>query len=159
MGSAWAWWFKNFGKKLAAEEEDEAPKEHCPDPASPGSLLVVQPPSGYPHQLLWDKTASRYRCVACWSSVTAEGKWNLARQPCLKPYGTGHVMYRLGNLVYCTRCMAYSGQRVQKLHGPCEGRPVKLNDRHKRLLNGRHPTSREWLGEPLPFDGRWSVFA
>ena len=65
LGSAWAWWFQNFGNQLDDEEEDdEAPKEPSPDPASPGSLLVVQPPSGYPHQLLWDSTASRYRCAA-----------------------------------------------------------------------------------------------
>ena len=63
------------------------------------TAVVVMPPTGVPHELAWDPSVQRFRCIACWAS--SHCKLELYRSPCPAPHGFGHIVMRTGRYVFC----------------------------------------------------------
>ena len=66
--------------------------------------------------------------------------------------GLGHVPWLAGDVVFCWKCGAYSRERGAALKRQCPGGPNSSTVlyRLKRLKEGRHPLSKEVLGQPRP---------
>ena len=60
-----------------------------------------------------------------------------------------------GDVVFCWKCGAYSRERGAALKKQCPGGPKSstVQCRLKRLKDGKHPLSKEVLGQPKPLGG------
>ena len=69
--------------------------------------------------------------------------------------GFGHSLMTIGDsMLFCKRCAKYSGTLLKGLRGACDPDPLKRKYKRTvltRLLEGRHPVSRVWLGSPVRF--------
>ena len=54
----------------------------------------------------------------------------------------GHMLYRSGPIIWCSRCAAYSQKRVRGLAKPCPRR-VRARDTLDNLMAGRPPLARK----------------
>ena len=63
--------------------------------------------------------------------------------------GPGHDMWEIGSLYFCKRCAFHGGVKAKGLLEKCDADPAKLRSKAtiaKRLGDGYHPRSKEWLG-------------
>ena len=114
------------------------------------TAVVVMPPTGVPHELAWDPSVQRFRCIACWAS--SHCKLELYRSPCPAPHGFGHIVMRTGRYVFCKLCGSYSSTNVGHLHRLCNRRPKSTiaKTRLGNLMQGLDPNSKQSTGPVLP---------
>ena len=93
---------------------------------------------------------SSYVCWVCGSAAAT--KENLLRKPCVKRDNQQHVLWALGDCVFCARCGARTSVRVRKLGRVCCGAPSSVSTARnlKSLRNGRIPGVPGWHGRPSP---------
>ena len=131
-----------FGRVIAQYLSEltlpRAPKR-VRDPWFVPPVTLVGRAEGIPHFVVYDPATNRYRCTYCWSS--SKHRWELAKQPCPMPHGTGHVVRRVGQVVFCRQCGAHSSTNVSHLTRLCLKRPSSDIQRYRlqRLMDGRHP--------------------
>ena len=127
-----------------------------------------------PHQLV-PRAGGWVRCLACGGTArSTKGRKALKRGECAGPAvlrigrvhasgqqvrPEGHVLWRTGPYFWCYKCAGHSqGKRLVLLGRPCKG---KLAGNYgarvrARLLEGRHPVTKDWIGEARPVSlGEW----
>ena len=103
------------------------------------------------HSPWWDHDRSRWACARCQATTVSRGSWRRAR--CWEPFAARiapaqharppprrHVLWRVAEFLFCTRCGAYARERVRNLGLDCKGFVRTVHPR-RRLLQGRHPIS------------------
>ncbi len=98
----------------------------------------------------------RYRCSLCLaSSITS-----LPVTGCKADVvSLGHVVWALGQFLFCRRCAAYSRAHLSLLHRRCPGIPTTLHLRRAKLafLQGIDPVNGTFLGEPYSWPPKFFV--
>ncbi len=111
-----------------------------------------------PHQWLWDQKRAVWYCARCHRStrtrrreeckLTFRAKIELVKG-C--EFGIGHsrnshTIWRVGQLLWCSRCGGYATEAPRSLTRDCPGHPTPFGDRLvKRGKRGQHPLT----GRPL----------
>jgi len=96
----------------------------------------------------WDEACGRWRCAACQRSATT--RTGIQRLECAAEQLYHHMM-SVGPYRFCASCGAYTAEQTIRLKAGCLREPASSSakDRRNRLLKGRDPITRVWLGTPV----------
>ena len=105
------------------------------------------------HASFWHIHMQRWQCQLClFSSTSLKGECTGA-----PAQGKGHKLFTLLDVTFCGSCGAYTAGRVKYLAEVCLGRAgttANMKVARDRLLQGRHPITKLFLGHPLPLGAR-----
>ena len=97
-----------------------AAPQRLPEPTPLETLFRLPRPPPLPAHTFAEDQQGVERCVRCLLPPALA-----AGRPC-RPHGSlGHILYSLGRGVFCSRCGAYSFQRLELLAAACSGPPPK----------------------------------
>ena len=110
------------------------------------------------HKAVLDR-GLRWRCIDCLQTANTVAK--LCEAPCLNRANVvrSHRLAYAGDVLFCTRCGAWSHKRTRDLRISCA--PPARPDRLKHLKEGRHPLHRYFLGrvEVCKLRSEWVILA
>ena len=117
---------------------------HAESKFDPGSLASMH------FFTYFSAQSSRARCVKCFSTCSGVTRSGLCKGDV---WAKGHRLVGIGDdLVFCSRCGAYSVGRANLLFHLCPGKPWSHTTKQAktRMLGGLHPVTSKAIGDPIP---------
>ena len=150
VGRLARWRWDTFGKRAILDADASA--------LTSSDFAPALRPLACSHKAVLDR-GLRWRCIDCLQTANTVAK--LCEAPCLDRTSAvrSHRRAYAGDVLFCTRCGAWSDKRTRDLRITCAlpARP----DRLQHLKEGRHPLHKYLLGrvEPCKLRSEWALLA